>query len=193
MIKITKRDEKLLVESPYSSTFVRRAKQMGGQWDRPCWVFAARDEDIVRAALIEVYDHDGSPSASCDLRIVLAYTDAERGDSLLVGPVQVLRKVDRDITPKLGPGCVVVSGELFSRGGSRNNPRILHSDDCVIEVRDFPASVAAVLVERHPNAYQIVSQAKKTEVEIEQVGDGEVTLRADAETIARIVEMVKSL
>jgi hypothetical protein len=74
---------------------------------------------------------------------------------LLIGPIEVLQKWERDSAPVVGAGCAVVQGSLRQRGGSRNNPSITHSDDCVIRVKDVPTSLAHRLVAEDPAAYQI--------------------------------------
>lgn len=161
-VTIKSENGNLAVKSPYNNDFVSAARQLGGKWNKPvanAWNFNEKDEVRVRELCMNVYGTDGSPMPTGTIRIVLdkvspsAYT---KYDELVIGPIQVLKKFDRDSTPKLGAGCVVVAGKLQSFGGSRNNPRITYDAGTVIEVRDVPQTIINQLVADDPDAYQVV-------------------------------------
>lgn len=152
-MKITVTEKAVIVTSPYSDDFVTGARQIGGKWANPTWVFPVENEPLVRALCLRVYGTDGTPEPVETLRVTLARVRMD--DRLLIGPIEVLKKWNRDSAPVVGAGCAVVAGSLRSRGGSRNNPDITHSDDCVIRVKNVPQSLAHRLVTENPAAYQI--------------------------------------
>lgn len=152
-MKITVTEKAVSVLSPFHDEFVKGANQIGGKWVKPTWVFPAENEPLVRALCLRVYGTDGAPEPVETLRVTLSQLRMD--NRLLIGPIEVLQKWNRDEAPHVGAGCAVVQGSLKSRGGSRNNPSITHSDDCVIRVKDVPTSLAHRLVAEDPAAYQI--------------------------------------
>lgn len=152
-MKITVTEKSVIVTSPYSDDFVTGARQIGGKWANPTWVFPVENEPLVRTLCLRVYGTDGTPEPTETLLVTLSQVRTD--DRLLIGTTEVLRKWDRDRAPTVGDGCTVIQGSLHSRGGSRNNPSITHSDDCVIRVKDVPKSLAHRLVAEDPAAYQI--------------------------------------
>ena len=154
-VKIQTSDGKVSVSSPYNGDFVNRARELGGKWQNEKWNFDARDEERVRQMCLDVYGTDGSPMPSATIRVNLdkvGKMDAE----LVLGPVTVLRKFNRDSKPVLGPGCVVVAGGLESYGGSSKYPRITYKAGTVIEIRDIPQPIADKLTADDPDAYTLV-------------------------------------
>ena len=152
-MKITVTEKSVIVTSPYSDDFVTGARQIGGRWANPTWVFPVENEPLVRTLCLRVYGTDGTPEPTETLLVTLSQLRMD--NRLLIGPIEVLQKWERDSAPVVGAGCAVVQGSLRQRGGSRNNPSITHSDDCVIRVKDVPTSLAHRLVAEDPAAYQI--------------------------------------
>lgn len=97
-----------------------------------------------------------TPTLVADLRAISR--NLYPGDEFLVGPIQALKKWDRDTAPKLGEGVVVIEGRLLERGGSRNNPAITHTTDCKIRIKNFPEVAARILVEKDPRAFAILTE-----------------------------------
>lgn len=152
-----KDDGKIYVKSPYLPAFIKDARQLGGKFDRPYWVFDANHVGLVRAKLVEHYKHDGSTGPTVKMHIRLDGFNLRRWDSqFIAGPIEVLSKLNRDSAPKLGAGCVVIAGRLLSRGGSRSNPEITFEDGTIIEVAEMPLLAAQRLVDENPEAYSIV-------------------------------------
>lgn len=165
-VKIQINDEKVLVSSPYNKEFVSRARELGGKWQNNQWNFDARDEDRVRQLCLDVYGTDGSPMPTTTMRISLDEAMKLRINSdseLIVGPITVLRKFDRDSKPALGPGCIVIEGGLESYGGSRNHPRITYKAGTVLEVREVPRVIANQLAADYPEAYSMVDDGDSSD------------------------------
>lgn len=160
-VKITVENGNVAVSSPYNNDFIQSARQLGGKWKNSAWNFSQKDESRVRELCMSVYGTDGSPMPIGTIRIKL--DELSLDDELIVGPVQVLKKFNRDSTPKLGNDCVVISGKLQSYGGSARYPRITHDDNTVIEARNVPQTIINQLVEDDPDAYSIVSNDEKAD------------------------------
>lgn len=153
-ITVTKQDDTLLVTSPFHPDFSPLARNLGGRWlaAAKTWQFDARDEQRVRELLKDLFGSDGTPVAPEDLvtvRAGAAACEAKAGGSeyWLCGR-QVARVLGRDAGARLGDGVVLLSGDVDS-GGSRKNPRLFASDDCVFEVRDVPRELAEALLPAH--------------------------------------------
>jgi len=63
-ITITKKQNKIAVESPFNAKWTGEAKRLGGRWDstNKVWVFDDRNEEYVREALKDIYGTDGNDS-----------------------------------------------------------------------------------------------------------------------------------
>lgn len=157
-VKVTGTDEQIHVQSPYNEDFINQARQLGGTWNRgqKIWEFALPDEGRVRQALREIYGTDGTPTPHVDLHIRLDEL-GRLGSELAIGGRVVLRKWNRDTTPKVGSDCAVIAGALKASGGSRNNPRITFEDGTIVEARNIPKPLAERLVEENPDVYVIVN------------------------------------
>lgn len=153
-------DGKLQILSPYNRDFIRRVKQIGGKWSRPYWTVPAKREAQARELLIDVFGTDGADEATVTIRIDLAeyYQVADLVDTLIVGPIEILNKMNRDVAPTLNEDAAIITGELLSRGGSRNNPRIEWTEGTVIECDGIPAGVAATYAADYPDAVEIVGE-----------------------------------
>lgn len=156
-VKVIVSGDKVLVSSPFSDSFVRKAKQLGGKWNsaKKVWEFDIREESVVREHLREIYGTDGTPVTTADVHVSLDELPG-LGDELKIGGRTVLKKWDRDRAPTLGNGCVVISGGLLARGGSRKYPMIRYEEGTVIEVREVPAPLATRLAEELPDVYRII-------------------------------------
>lgn len=149
-----------LIGCRFHTGFITRIKQIGGVWADPYWKIPAVNESLGRNLCKEIFFTDGSlePTVKLVVDFMRAASDAA---SFNVGPIEVLRKYDRDSAPKVFEGCTVITGKLLSHGGSRANPVIKCSDDCQIRIDDVPISVALRMVEDEPNAYTIQAEEPK--------------------------------
>lgn len=139
-ITITTQGRKIHVTTPYHPDFRDAARQqLGGDWSAGKWVFDVRDEQRVRDLCKQIYGTDGTPCPVVDARVRLG--DHVWDQSMWMFGRRLLHRPSRDEPVKLGPGVVIVEGELAGSGGSVKNPRIggQESEDVVIEVRDIPA------------------------------------------------------
>ncbi len=148
-MKIAIVESKVYVTADYNSAFVAQARNLGGKWANPSWVFDARDEVAVRAACLECYGSDGLTADLVDVRITIPEDCRAVGGGQ--GPIELFgrtlaRAFGRDSGAKLGEGVVIEQGG-FSSGGSMKNWCTTVKDNTVLILRD----VSAALVAKHDN------------------------------------------
>ena len=140
---------KVLVKSPFNPDFPPKARQLGGQWREPLWVFDARDEERVRELCRAIYGTEGT---GCDelvtLRVTVTCDWEQRRDGLYLAGRQIARAFGRKSGAKLGAGVVVLSGG-FSSGGSVNNWKTICKAGTVFELRDVPRYAAEKALEEN--------------------------------------------
>lgn len=146
-ISIVVSNGKLSVTTPYHPTMVAGSRRLHGTWTGSSWEFDPRDEDRVRALVLDLYGTDGTPCQLVDVRINVRQWykhPAGSGDdrTMYFAGREVCHRPSRDAQVKLGEGVVLIAGEFFSSGGSVKYPRLdIESlkEDVVVEIRDVPA------------------------------------------------------
>ena len=156
-ISVLKRGSEIKVTSPFNLNFVDAARNLGGTWSKPHWVFDFRDEARVRDKLIDIFGTDGSPDLNAD--VVTLRVTAHDGISQLHGAVVIAGRVvaqawSRDSDAKLGEGVVFLSGGAAS-GGSVENWRTFVTNDSVFEIRDVPRAKALKTIEDNQEDFHI--------------------------------------
>lgn len=116
-IKITEKDGRASIESPYNPNFVSRIKKMGGKWDGKSWTVDARNIDAVRAVMQEIYGMDDMPADLVSVRVTCnKELWASKGPITLFGRV-VASASGRDSGARLGNGVAFIA-EKPDSGGS---------------------------------------------------------------------------
>lgn len=186
-ISIERAGDKLLVDSPYCDRFVSRARSLGGRWAGGQWRFDARNEDLVREALIEFYGTDGNP----DEELVSARVTYPDGCSVWHGNVQILgrplaRATGRDSGATIGDGVALVAGSINS-GGSVKNWRTVAEPGTVFLVHDLPRAAIKRLAAKLAADPESLAHV---EVLVPQSATDESTLRQERERLlARVTEI----
>jgi hypothetical protein len=139
--------------TPFHPDWPPRAKKMGGRYEGGgTWVFDARSEALVREACREIWGSDGEDEAArrlLTLRITfvegfgaawLEGRDRGRGGSKKQTDIYIAGRLigtvrGRDSGAELGPGVVILEGNIGS-AGSRKNPGICVAAGTVVELRD---------------------------------------------------------
>ena len=182
MIKVIKENSLLKVNAPYNTEFVARAHQMGGKWAAPYWQFDARDEQVVKTALMEIYKTDGSPQEIVSVRLTLEeYRQAEQAGLSICG-IPIARAFGRDSGAKIEKGITVEAGGFQSAGSTRNWTTQVKEGGATVVIRDLPLSVAQAIVEQE-NA-EIIREAKV---------DKEALRKEREVLVARLAEIDKML
>jgi hypothetical protein len=134
-MKIKTTENTIIVISEYNTEFVDAARNLGGKWVSPAWVFDIRDEAAVRAACMEFYGTDGVKTDTVDIRVTITSDiEARTADITVFGKV-VARAFGRDSGAKIGAGIVIESGK-FSSGGSAKNWETTGQAGTVFLMRD---------------------------------------------------------
>ena len=149
MSVVTKRVEggKVRVRSPYHEGFIRRARALGGKFNRSAvaWDFSEKVWDAVRSVLMQIYGEDGELEVE-RADVVVSRTDGGEyrtdGSLFLLGRV-VLEVRSRDSGARPTSGCAVLNGKTDSRG-SRRNPVAWLSADTHILIEGVPVSLIDV-------------------------------------------------
>lgn len=144
-VTIAKTGSNITVTAEYNSRFVAHAKDLGGKWESPCWVFDARDEQRVRDLCRDVYGTDGVTADLVTLRIEWMEDGAAPCAPIGVHGRTIARAYGRDTGAKLGDGIVLLEGG-FDSGGSQRNWKTTVDAGTVVLVRDFPAAAAKRLI-----------------------------------------------
>lgn len=188
-VLIERQGDMLGVTCPYNPDFGRKAKQIAGQWDGKVktWIFDARNEELVRKLLIDVYGTDDSATAELvSVKLVITRPDEAEcrvgptcGSLVIAGRV-VAAATGRDSGARLGEGVVVVNGG-FKSGGSMKNWETRVKSNTVIIMHDVPKAVAEEAVSHWEEGSEIVSSQPKIDVE---------ALKAERERLlARVAEI----
>jgi len=158
---------KIAVWSPYEPGWIAAAKRLGGRFGLvevdtsegrrgiKAWTFDARDEARIREALVEEYGTDGTPTPRVDLEVRPAAFNGNQQKDLFLWGRQVLSRVSRDTSVKLGEGVSILRGKFPYRGGSTKYPKIDAPSDLWILVRDVPRAIVKeeYLSGSDPDAY----------------------------------------
>ncbi len=155
MVKVTAENDLLKVKSPYNSKFISRAKNLGGKWESPYWVFPTSNEEAIRKLLMEIYWEDGN-----DVNMVTLIADFSKngriGKELLFGNIILATRRDRDARVSLSDNVYVLKGEFSNKGGSFQHPKITWEEEITLQfnvpenylkhIEDFKSNYESVLV-----------------------------------------------
>ena len=167
MESIRKEGSNLAVETPYHPAFPSAAKAIGGRWDpdRRVWRFDLRDEERVRALLIDLFGDPAEPRVT--VRISAEGLNTAYVGSLFALGREILCRRGRDAEVQLGEGVVLLAGGYPASAGSRQNPAIGRPlEGTILEVRDVPISLARRACQAN-DAYSIIDPTEDRRVALE--------------------------
>jgi hypothetical protein len=150
---ITTTDREIKVCGDYNGLFVAEARNLGGKWQAPEWVFDIRNEEMVRKVCMLYYGTDGFTTDLVDVRVTLTEGDSgfpARSPIEIFGRT-VARAFGRDFGAKLGDGIVLEAGG-FGSSGSAKNWYTSAEDGTTVIMRD----VSRLLVSLHNNESIVV-------------------------------------
>lgn len=142
-ITVGKKAGQIFVTSPYNQIFIDRARDLGGKWKSPAWVFDSRNEKMIREALLDVYGFDGEhKNAIVDVELFFpnGYSSGVREAITFFGRT-IARAFGRDSGAKLGDGVVILSGGFTSSGSMKNWHTTAYTGTRIL-VRDVPKKLA---------------------------------------------------
>jgi len=160
VVKVRMIDDKIAVESPYNSDFVKKARQMQGKWDskNKVWVFDNEDRSLVLDILRSVYGYEESG----ELVTVEVGGDAlksgDKYDHIVLFGQDLAKRWDRDSEVKLPKNVRVIKGDFASSGGSRKSPAIGDIVGVVLKVKDVSKMKAEELLNEYPKDVKIITK-----------------------------------
>ena len=180
-VKIETNEKIISVTADYNHEFVKVARNMGGEWNSPSWVFDIRDEDLVRSTCLKIYGTDGVNTDLVDVQITLNDFNAKKCAPIVIFGKTVARAFGRDSGAKIGTGIVIKSGK-FSSGGSAKNWLTVVENGTSFIMRDVSRSLVESNMEKSIQA-EIISETETTGMDTE-------ALKAEKEKlVARLSEI----
>lgn len=147
-VRVEAKGEQLHVRSPYNKVFVAGARNLGGQWAEPDWVFDPRNERLVRELCQRVYGTDGE-SVPDTVSVEIEWSEKDHEDQagfVCCGRV-IAAASGRDSGAKLGAGVVVLNGR-FNSGGSMKNWTTTCEGGTKVLLHDIPRGLLTEYIER---------------------------------------------
>ena len=129
-------------KSEYNTLFVKKARFLGGSWDRAssAWSFPDSRESLVKEILREIYGTDGKEEpAIVTVQIDMDLFYDTLNSEIYLGGFPLASRSFRDSNVKLAPWAYLVNGEFCSSGGSRNNPCVTWETGTIVKA-DVPAA-----------------------------------------------------
>lgn len=151
MINVRKGNGQIRVECNYSRAFVKKAHELGGNWESPEWVFNEKVEDSLRKALLDLYGEDGveDPHYVVVRFPARAFTNESE---IIIDGYQIAKRFSRDDEVKItADDAFVYSGGFRDFGGSSQHPTINAKDNTVIQ-----AVIPKLMYERHAGEMTLV-------------------------------------
>ena len=182
-MKITVKEGKAYVETPYNKEFITKIKQIGGaRWNSSarCWTVPGAEIDTVRAYMREVYGETDLPDEGDRVTVEVTFLEETSdwdGEISLFGR-QICRAFGRDSGARVGEGVTLIDGKIGS-GGSRANWTVWIGEGAKFRVRNLPRK-----------ALSIEAPYKVEVVEVQQDGIDREALMAEREKLqARLAEI----
>ncbi len=146
-VRLTLDDKTLKVVAPFHGDFLAGAKTLAGKWRGGAWIFPVSQEGRVRELCLAVYGTDGESGKTVTLRVEFPEAVRARCDSIFVGGRLVARATGRDSGARLGPGVILLEGDVCS-AGSRANWETVVRAGTVVEILDLPRTAAESVLEQ---------------------------------------------
>ena len=118
-LKITRTENSILVQSPYSPDLPARAKTLSGRWNGEAWSYPIAAEEQVRSLYMDIYGEWDISVETVTLICVAERGYAEKGPLTLGGRI-VARAWGRDSGARTGDGVIILDGGFCSGGSMKN-------------------------------------------------------------------------
>jgi len=142
--EIESKGETIYITTPYNPNFVAKVKRTGAKWDGASkrWHTDARNIEIVRGIMREVYGRDDSTQETVSVRIILNRALGIYGAPIVLFGKTVASASGRDSGARLGEGVAFERGAANS-GGSVKNWTTRISENSIIVLHDVPKQAVA--------------------------------------------------
>ena len=133
MVKVIKENGIVKVSSSYNKHFVQRARELKGKWVAQCWEFQEEYEELVRAALLDIYGEAGVVVPTVKVEIDLdVYNEGEFGKCIYLDKMLLVSRKWRDYKVTMEDNVIVVKGGFPESGGSAKNPCVAPEEGTVL-------------------------------------------------------------
>ena len=164
MTNVKKENGNIYVESYYDSSFITVAKQLGGKWQSPAWVFDEDVEDLVREAVLKYFGYKENDET---VKIEYKAEDFTRKNWIIVGKKTVAERRRRRI-PVDFYDTIVVKGGFNGWSGSVANPS-LGTDEGTILRTTVAKSFLDTLEPEQKEKIRVIAKSKtKSELLVEK-------------------------
>lgn len=138
-VKIQVDGNKFVVTSPYSTEFVKVARNYGGKWNGDGWVFANSEMPDIKKKLLEIYGSDGTlqPAVTLLVKNLSDRSDVNSGYELFNIPIA--RAYGRDSGARLNSNIILIDGEITSDGSMKHPYTRLK--EATFRIKDVPKSL----------------------------------------------------
>lgn len=138
-VKIQVDGNKFVVTSPYSSEFVKVARNYGGKWNGNGWVFVSSEMPDIKKKLLEIYGSDGTlqPAVTLLVKNLSDRSDVNSGYELFNIPIA--RAYGRDSGARLNSNIILIDGEITSDGSMKHPYTRLK--DATFRIKDVPKAL----------------------------------------------------
>ena len=119
MVEVKFESEKMKVKTEYNSYFVKRAKELGGKWEKPYWVFPDENEDVVRQTLLDIYGEDGTPSKKIKIDINLDEYEGVYSRSVQIENLVIANRIDYYRRVTLNGETIILKGGFAESWGDK--------------------------------------------------------------------------
>lgn len=177
-VEVTKKDGKIYVATPYNKDFIKKARELNGEWSRggKVWVFDENREEALNKSLLDYYAYSATGSEET-VTIKIRAVDFETNGEIKVGSVLIAKRWGRDESVKLYNDSFVSEGEFDSSGGSNNNPRVSSDGTVVIVIPDFPKRFLGEIkdgqeyeiLDHRPSRSSLIAEKEKLEKRLEEI------------------------
>lgn len=163
---VKKENGKIYVKSDYNAEFVRRAKNIGGKWGKPYWVFPEENEDVLEKLCVEIYgEYLGGKKLTVIVDIYKSDVHSQ-GSGLYLGGKLLATRFSRDSEVVVPDDVAVYEGYFEKSGGSSNNPKVTCIEGTKLKVRNFPQALYDRL--KSKDGIEIVEDVDRSALEKER-------------------------
>ncbi|OXZ29171.1 hypothetical protein B9N49_00685 [Finegoldia magna] len=185
MFKIERKEGKLEITTPYSSSFVTAIKKLGGKWnaDKKVWAVDEEFEDKVNDLIIRIYNHDVTGKEKV---ITVEYNakDFYNSEDVVLGKRITVYRPSRDEAVKLNK-TIIIENDFPARGGSAKYPTVFEYN------AEYDVTLRTDLYERYYN--KLTDEEKEKVKIIKKESDRDALLREKEQLEKRLEEINKLL
>ena len=187
-IKVTIKDGRASVFTPFSRDFVAAIRNVGGRkWDADdkCWTVPEESLPQVRQIMMDVYGETDLPGTCGSVTVKVTFKEeySERRDDVIIFKKVIASARGRDSGARPGDDVTFIEGEPTSGGSMRNWESVVPAG-CVVLLRHVPLSVWEQDKDSEYYTAEIVDEGKEKRKELEE---------EKARLLARIAEIDKEL